>query len=386
MKSAILTLFYQNYNYGGILQGYALQQELKKLGVDSEILNLDRKSLSGFSEKSPSKKQSIFKRLMFKVNSVISNIFLRERRKAYHVFIKNHVKCSNGVYTDANIMSANEGYDFFITGSDQVWSEVSGRDATFLKFVEDNCKKCAYAASIGSDQVSDEYLRYMSEAIQSFSYISVREKKAANILQASVNNDVFVVLDPVFFVSAAKWKSLIGSLQYSIGKEHGPYGLLYFLGDGKSVKNTATNVCKKLNLDSLMIPYGKMKLNLSDMCVHSKKVIDAGPMEFIQLINEADYIFTDSYHCIAFSIILNKPFVFFGRTDKNRQVTMNSRIDNLLEVFSLENQCASSSDSIDKIAELLCREIDWEKINDKISEKRTEGERFLQNAVRTKNE
>lgn len=200
MKIAILTLFYQNYNYGGILQGYALQQELNKLGVDSEILNLDRKNLSGFSTKNPSEKQSTVKRLVLKINRVISNIYLSERRKAYHVFIKNHTKCSNDVYTDANIMSANKDYDFFITGSDQVWSEVSGRDATFLRFVEDNCKKCSYAASIGSDQVSNEYLRYMSEAIQSFCYISVREKRAVSILQEAVNKNVSVVLDPVFLL------------------------------------------------------------------------------------------------------------------------------------------------------------------------------------------
>ena len=389
MKSAILTLFYQNYNYGGVLQGYALQQELKKIGVESEILNLDRKKMSRFSSKGHSKNKSIICKLKTKVNSFVSSKYLKKRREAYRKFIDDYVKCSDVVYTDANIKTANEEYDFFITGSDQVWSEVSGRDATFLNFVEDNFRKCSYAASIGSDEVSDEYLKYMKTALQSFGYISVREKRAASILSSVVNKDISVVLDPVFFVEADQWKRLMCDVKKVFIHKRNSYGFLYFLGDGRSAKTLAASVCRARNLDSIMIPCGKMKVNMDDIFIHAKKIVDAGPLEFLRLINEAEYVFTDSYHCVAFSIIFNKPFVVFGREDKNRRVAMNSRIDNLLEIFSLEKRRVVNLDSMEKIEELLYEKVDWENINSIICKKRAEGEQFLRNAVsaiRTENE
>lgn len=381
MKSAILTLFYQNYNYGGILQGYALQQELKKIGVESEILNLDRKKMSRFSSKGHSKNKSTISRLKTKVNSFISSWCLKKRREAYRNFIDNYVKCSDVVYTDDNIKTANEKYDIFITGSDQVWSELSGRDATFLNFVEDDSRKCSYAASIGSDEVSDEYLEYMKAALESFSAISVREKKAASILASVGEKDISVVLDPVFFIDAARWKELADCVKKTFVNKCNSYGFMYFLGDGRSAKALVTSVCRERKLDSIMIPYGKMKINMDDMFICAKKVIDAGPLEFLRLINEAECVFTDSYHCVAFSIILNKPFVVFGREDKNRRVAMNSRIDNLLEIFSLEKRRVVNLDSMEKIEELLCEKIDWENVNSIICKKRVEGEQFLRNAV-----
>lgn len=138
MKIGIVTLFYNNYNYGGILQAYALQKKLGIMGYQSEIILLDRKHSAGFRH--DVQMQVKARSMVNSANKHLSKLLLRGRRAKYKQFINENVVCSPVIYDDTNIKELNLIYDCFIAGSDQVWHPESGRDSTFLKFAEDDAR------------------------------------------------------------------------------------------------------------------------------------------------------------------------------------------------------------------------------------------------------
>lgn len=382
MKIGILTLFYKNYNYGGILQAYALQSELKVLGHDSEILNLDRRRLKGFQCEKKNLKRLTVHLVVNKILNKLFNSRLDSRRKAFDAFICKYVICSKEVFCDDNMEQANSQYDIFITGSDQVWSPISGRDATFLSFVHDSKGKNAYAASIGSDKVSQEYMEYMADRMKDYNRISVRERRAKEILQPVCSKEITVVIDPVFLIEKADWLKVIGKGEkwdFLRGKE---YVFIYLLGDN-SIRNMRSihNICSALKLQEVYIPYGKMKITCECLVRYGIKIMDAGPAGFLRLISDAKYVFTDSFHCMAFSIIFNKRFWGLKRFDLDRNIGMCSRVEELLNVFNIEDRFV---DHIGELQNVLCRmddDIDWKRINNVIAKKRREAITFLKGII-----
>ena len=232
-------------------------------------------------------------------------------------------------------------FDFFFSGSDQVWNyrmhNIRLNDF-FLEFADDK-KKNAIAASFGVDQLSGDQKTRYTNALSKFSHISVREESGARIVKDLLGKDVPVLIDPVMMLSMEEWIAVEIQPKVDITK---PYILKYYLGDSDALidqwaEENGYDIYELMNEDS-------------------KDLYSAGPGEFLSFVRNASLVCSDSFHCIAFSILFSIPFIVFER--KGKENYMVSRLETLLNKFGFQNRW---SYSLKKEEYLTC---DFQNVND----------------------
>ncbi len=374
-KTAIVTLFHGNYNYGGVLQAYALQNCLLEMGVESDVLRMDRKNSAGFrrGQEKEKPKGSLPHTIYVKLCSYLKNLLLARRKKAYDRFMRDAFSASDTVYTDANLHEANDRYDCFITGSDQVWNPNFSSDSTFLKFVDDRHRKISYAASIGVDSVEEEFLQYMVPLVDRLDAVSVREPSAVTILTGRVHKDVCCVLDPTLLLSKEKWEELCQP-----GKRKNDYIFVYLLGMSEQNYRMVQSVAKTLHLRVVMIPFGTMWLHREVLLLHGKWALSASPVDFLTLLHDARYVITDSFHGAVFSLLFHKDFCALERKNGNKSSRLNARLSDLLGTVGLEERLQRDAAGAAKV---LQKEIDFEPVDARLAEKIEYSKGFLRRAL-----
>ena len=216
-----------------------------------------------------------------------------------------------------------DDYDFFITGSDQVWHpQWAAGDFYFLSFVRPE-KRISYSASFGvsiiSDDKKDEFRKHLSE----MKTISVREESGAEIVKALTGRDVPVLVDPTLLLDKNEWKKISQKPKIEI---KGKYILTYFLGEVSEERNAyIQQIADNNNLEII---------RLEQYC-RTEAWYKTGPAEFLWLIEHCFLMCTDSFHGSVFSILMEVPFLVFDRKDEFGD--MSSRIDTLLTKFHLES-------------------------------------------------
>lgn len=301
-KIAILTLNGNN-NFGNKLQNYALTTYLKKKKLNVETLWFARKNY-------------------FIKELVKSIIPFKKDLKRQIVFKRFNKKFLNIKYV--NKKSETIEYDYYITGSDQVWNYTMAEPISdyLLSFV-DNKKRISYSASFGIDNIPDYLKDKYSTELKKFKGLSVREDKGEQIAkELTGRKDIEVLIDPTMLLSSTEWDKVAQKPKKNVPKK---YILNYFLGNlsesrQKEIEKIAKeNECEVINI-----------LDKNDPFYLS------GPSEFLYLEKNAFLICTDSFHSSVFAILYDRPFVVFDREDKVEK--MNSRIDTLLNKFRLENR------------------------------------------------
>jgi Polysaccharide pyruvyl transferase. len=318
------------------------------------------------------KRVNLKKRITNTLNKIVS-YKLRKKRIQFESFISNNIN-TKGVYTDSNIGDSVKDIDIFICGSDQIWNPDWFKSAFFLDFVPDNKKKIAYAASLGRNILSIQEKALISPLINRLNYISVREESAKELLKDDVNKEISIVLDPTLLLDKTYWNALSGEYE-----KNGEYIFVYLLGNNPAHRHFAENLAKKMKKRIICLPYSDNKFNKGDAFFNAKKIYSAGPIEFLQLIKNADYIITDSFHAVVFSIIFNKEFYVVNRSINNDIHSMNSRIFDLLHQIKLENRIINNFNTSDFV--LNEETIDYNSINNYYNEKRSESIKYLRNTL-----
>lgn len=215
--------------------------------------------------------------------------------------------------------------NIFIIGSDQVWNPYWGLGARtdgfqFASSVAGK-RKLAYAASFGIDwaDMPKRKAVYFEEMLSGFSYMSVREKEAALIIETLTGIDSPVLLDPTFLLSDQEWK-IIEKRPAFIETDNRLFCAKYILGD-QHYNGVISQICQENNY---------MMIDIND------PLLAIGPREFLWLINHSEMICTDSFHAVVFSLIFHKPFIVFDRIQDN-VVSMRSRLQNLDRLFDISN-------------------------------------------------
>lgn len=212
-------------------------------------------------------------------------------------------------------------YRFFIDGSDQIWNpDFAGDDYFFLDFVEPE-KRIAFAASMGYETLRDDVLTRYAKYWKQMRYISVREQSAADLIEQATGRKADVFLDPTMLLARAEWEEIEKKPKFRLPEK---YILCLFLGDAPE------NIISKYQKI-----YGMEMVRLED-----KRYPDyylAGPSEFIYLIEHAELILTDSFHCTVFSIIFHKDFYVFKREDGTEN-NMFTRLQNLLDKLGFQDR------------------------------------------------
>ncbi len=377
-KVAILTKYYKNYNYGGMLQGYALHKAIEQLGFDCDIISYDvwknpnpvyknifqQRKQYGITAAFEKVIEKAISKQGYKIKSIVD-----ERKQLFNDFMVQ-TGANTKEYDDSNLSELNGIYDFFVSGSDQIWNPNAVRKLYLQGFVTDDSKKIAYAASIGRERFSEFEANILVPFISKFNHLGIREKTGASLLATYIDNDITTVLDPTMLLSSEDWDAVSSN---RVVDE--PYALFYFFADSYETRCRVEKFCEKKGLKLVLIPYAKQEFNYGDgkgKCIRLEKV---GPNEFLSAIKYADYVFTDSFHGTVFSIIYNKEFVVFERNKKGH-VSMNSRLYDLLDTYGLSNRLMSNYEELNSLVP-----IDYKVVNEVLKKKKKESVDFLVNAL-----
>lgn len=336
-KIGIVTL-HGYFNYGNKLQNYALKAILEKLNfeVSTTIVTDEnlKKRMRYFLFKNEFKKSPIKK-----LHSMVKNKFIpskeipqihKKREKIFIDFSKKHLNEQFIEISETKEMEKINTFDFFITGSDQVWNPIyySMLPIYFLTFT-DKEKRIAYAPSISRDSLPTEYKNDYKNWLSEMSKISVRENSGAEIIKDLTGINVPVLADPALLLTKEQWLEISKPAKNRPNK---PYLLTYFLGG--PTDSTLEQLEKIASEKDMEI------INLGD--IKDENTYATGPSEFIDYINNASAFFTDSFHGVVFSIILQTPFVVYERQYSGP--SMYSRIETILDNFEMKDREANGFD------------------------------------------
>lgn len=329
MKIAIIT-YHRALNYGSALQAYALNHYFWKQG--SEAYTIDYSSEGQQATYSFYEKGHSIMTLARNFFTFIYRKALRTKRNRFNSFIKNKIPLiGTEIFDDEDTQKT---FDAFVCGSDQIWNgnTIDFTPHYLLDFVKEDRKCFSYAPSIGTLQqrkgTEEAYKRYLTK----FPYISVRESSGSKYLSKIIGREVETVLDPVFLLDGKEWRKVANS-ECSI---KGDYVLCYFIGDVKGMRDFALQLGKFYHCKVYVILF-----NLRDMLSLSIKTLySAGPTEFVNLIDKAKCICTNSFHAMSFSIILNKNFWVFvnNKNAASTEVLPQTRILDLAENVGLSER------------------------------------------------
>lgn len=374
-RVGIITHYYHSCNYGGLLQAYALSKRIEKLGLDAQLISYN------FLEKAP-KKTIIRKDWLYFARLVkyyIKRIKytkiekgLKRRREMFYEFASKEIKHTQQVYTDESISECQDDFDIFITGSDQVWNPDWYRDAFMLHFVPDMKKKIAYAASLGKRKVPNEKVDLYIERIKRLDSVSVREKETKEYFN-ELGLSTEWVLDPTLLLSPEEWDEVC---PHRLIKDK--YVFCYFLGDSMEHRNLVQKFAKEKRIKVVTFPHMVGAFRSCDKSFGDVKLYDATPFDFISLIKNAEYVFTDSFHASVFSSLYDKKFFVFQRVGESG---MSNRIESLLTVLNNTQAFCNTLEKQDLQYIKKLVDDDWKMEKTHFNEMKNMSEEFLKKSL-----
>lgn len=375
MKICILTQPL-GHNYGGLLQAYALQVVLKRMG--HEVWTEDRRD----------NRLQISLKLKKAIRQVLSILFSRVSdrfRKVYYPtqkerniiqqhtdsFIRQYLTITEPIFSADKKQLLHYGFEAYVVGSDQVWRPMYSPCLTnyFLDFTKnDTVKRIAYAASFGTDEW--EYTKRQTEIcsrlVQRFDAVSVREEAGVGLCEKYLHVNASHVLDPTLLLDMDDYMHLIDNEQMRLD---GSGGVYTYILDANSEKTKIINSVSR-NLD--LAPFTVMPQKnfyqagpeLIDQCVYAPVSM------WLQGFKDAKFVVTDSFHGTVFSIMFNKPFIVIA--NKSRGL---SRFTSLLKMVGLENRLLFSASELTD--ELIKSTIDFSAVKASIASERIQSIEFL---------
>ena len=379
MKVGIITLIGYS-NYGNRLQNYAVQEVLKQTGAEVETLS----SLLCFNDMNFIK-GNYFQKIknliksnytLYQLVQKFKNLKLQKdkelivKQKKFKEFTQKNINMSNLKMIMPYKKIDTSDFDYFVSGSDQVWNYEFGHGnwLYFLQFAPSQ-KRISYAASIGLDEIPKERIEQFKKYVSGMKYISVREQRAKEIIEELTDKKADVVLDPTMMLSLKQWSEISQKPSIDIADQ---YILLYFLGTvsderRKFIENYAKeNNCEVIDVENLKDSEG------------NKYIADPG--EWVYLIANCEWMFTDSFHGCVFSIIHHRQFYVFHRTKEDfSDAGMFSRIETLTDMFRLESRIQEENSYFDK-GNITTEEFEY--IDKVIEYEKQRTQKLLKNAMR----
>lgn len=349
-KIGILTQPLHN-NYGGLLQAFALQKYLRKLGHDAITID--------FQFPKPSLKMVL--------RGLLSNLYRKIIKKEdvkYYLPISEQELVKIGVHTNqfrqnyittTHRLTSQEqfhelekyNFDAFVVGSDQVWRPIYSPDITafFFKFIKNNdsVKKFSYAASFGTDNCSEytaEQIVEISKLAKKFDAISVREDSGVKLCKENFGIDAKHVIDPTLLLDKTDYEQLV--TQALLPDSDGTL-MSYVLDKNPSKQAVIQSIAEELGLKPFTV-------------MQEENGVYPEVERWIKGFIDAQYVVTDSFHGVVFSIIFNKPFIAIGNVSRGL-----ARFESLLKMFDLEERIISDVDQLS--SELVNQKIDYTKVN-----------------------
>lgn len=345
-RVGILTLFYKTWNFGAQLQALALQRVIQGLGYECEQIRF------------------VWSREQTRLNYESASV----DQEAFESFA-GRIPHSRKVYTPETLDEANEEYDIFICGSDQIWGVKDSMPIHVLpqmafSFVRGGKRRIVYGASFGSGDIAENRKEVLRCFLGRLDAVSVREQSAATVVESMAGKPVVSVLDPVMLLPAGEWER-IAQMDGGDCPEEG-YVLLYNVSCSQTLYREAKKYAEKQQL---------RMVNLSYM-----EGTSVGPCDFIRLIAHADSVLTDSFHGSVLAVLFHKPFVTFGVDLIDTEFSRNIRVKDMLKICGLENRfCRSETEDWLSVLE---SQVDYRIVDERIRKAVNCSMDFLRGALR----
>ena len=352
------------YNFGAALHSYAFQQFLNKLGIQNVIINyyakttkynfITQKIIQNFKDK----------QFLTLTKNLFYGFFILIKKIKFENFFKKHCITTKHRYELHTLWQLNS-INRYVTETDITWAkfQIGKYDKAFFCDLPHmkNKDNVAYSVDFGYGQINDQHAGKLKEYSKNFKYISIRNilklESFKNFLQ---NEDIEVTIDPVFLLDANDYKKIMKK-----SKKCKPYVLVYNCADNnEEMREQAKKFAEEKNLQVKTI--NSYTRNINDFMDSIPTPI--GIEEFLENFYNAQYIFTNSYHGLCFSIIFQKQFFAYTR------IFETEKLHSLLKMFNLEERFIETN-----ITNL--QEIDYEKTNLLINEWRKKSIKFIEKSL-----
>lgn len=333
MKTAYIITMHCPLNYGAVLQTYAFQTYLEKIGLQAKVIDYNPQYIvydqSLMYVGDVRFRKNLITRWVYRIYKAPSKYI---RRKKFKQFKEKELHLTKRFESYVEIEHEGLDADFFFCGSDQIWNVVSGAHkdpAYFLGFVADKNKKISYAAS-GNLPLCDEVINITFPMINRLGRISMREDSTLREIQPYIKKAIAHVCDPVFLLDETEWRVFYQKHAKFCKKEK--YVLVYPMGNGlEATISVANQVATQMRIPLYMISASKRKDSRVD------RQFDVDPYTFLSLIDNADFVVTNSFHGTSFSLILGKQFLTCVAEGSNQRITSLLNMAGLAERLVIGN-------------------------------------------------
>lgn len=333
-KIGILT-WYNHGNFGSALQAYATQTVLRQLGFDSEVIAYEMQWIRS--------SKSIKKLLKRKIKANLAVLaeycpLFKRFENHFQYFYFRYIRFSK-TCDESTIAQVCRKYDAIITGSDQIWSPAYIDYTYLLNFCDSkSIRKVAYAPSLGLNHMHEDKIAEYQRLLSDYNAISVREDMGAKILK-ELGFDAEVVLDPTFLLDANDYRQIERSPKNVPSK----FIFCYFLPTECDYSQHVLDYAVRTNLPIIGISLN----NGDERWLNTIK--DAGPLEFLWLLDHAEMVITNSYHGTILSMNLGTPFFCYERFKSDDPICQNSRINQIKSQFGITEYVLCTTDEIPSI-------------------------------------
>ena len=374
MKKVGIITFHESDNYGTCLQAYAISSAISNLGYTAQIIPYVR------SIKNIELKHSTTERIKYVFqNYGVTDIMLRnkiyaeqvKRTKLFSSFRNLYLPYGDGKYTTVReLENSNAIYDAYVCGSDMIWSPDRTDDLAvyFLQFAQKG-KRVAYSPSFGCSSLEGyadiPFEKYISE----IDYLSCRETSGIDILRNYTSSYATHTIDPTLLIEQAEWNNIAQKTYNHPDK----YVLVYlFEGIPTWARKTIRNAAKYMNAEIVEIP-----MIPKHYAANIRRGIPAiGPEEFITLFQNAEMVFTNSYHGLMFSLLYKKPFYVIERNTTSSWGRYEDRLLSALRYFDCTNRYISKDTNF--VADF---DMDFDYVNTIINNSREMSLNYLGNSL-----
>jgi len=363
-------LKYEQQNYGSKLQALATVRMIEELGLHFEIIRY-KKDMKFYLKSLPrffnwvflnDRYDQIQRNIAYKRHPEINQL-ISIRRAAFDSFDLHFSSwiCDQYKNYDELKKKCSQRYDVVLTCSDQLWSPSAlGSGFYNLMFAPKEMQKVSWASSFGVNNIPWYQKRRTRNYLNRIQAISMRENRGAEIVRELTGREVPVLMDPVFSFSREQWDEMVPYQK----AEWRDYIFCYFLGDDQEHRRAAECLAKKTGRKIVTLRHLDRFVE-EDEAFGDYAPYDVDPVRFLNILRNAAFVCTDSFHGMAFSILYEKKFIVFNRYLSGSSNSKNSRIDSVCDNLCLQNRRYSKEADI---AKQIQSKIDYTIVNERIEE------------------
>ncbi len=359
MKVGILTI-YRSGNYGATLQAYATKQAINENGfAEAEIIPYCSDAIKQKINRQFIKKAGLFHTAV----ACVEKMYYYPRMKKVNGFVDSFA--GEEALKKEELAALNEKFDLFLSGSDQIWNpDLQQGDCSYLlDFVTDPHKKRSYGSSFGGRKIAAEYEEQYKKLLSEYHRITVREQTGVELVRELLGKEAELVIDPALLLTPAQWEAKLPPRKFKK-----KYVFAYQMAHSPLVAKMVGAATRAMDAKAVFVPFPIMG------ACKCRPTMGLSSLEWVSAIKNSEFVVTDSFHGVVFSIIFRRPFYYVITSDTVRKRL--SRLETLLSSLGIEDRLVDDVSKCD-----FNKTIDYDAVHQKLDEQRRQSLKILKELV-----